>query len=212
MQFKRQKKGCNLTYKLTLDNCAIARGGRIILSGLSMTLKPGDFIWVTGENGVGKSSVLRLAAGILRPETGSVGFNQDSEDVPASQLVSLLSHEDGLHPALTSAEEMQVWMQSDDMWDALPAAFQLQQLRDRPIKTLSAGQRRRAAIARQIGSDKPIWLLDEPLSALDAEAREALMAAVTNHINSGGAAMIATHHVPSRISAGASILNLSAAR
>lgn len=203
-------KGLTLNYTLTLDNCAIARGGRTILSGLSMTLAAENLIWLTGDNGIGKSSVLKLAAGLLRPEFGEVRFTEGNGAVPASQLVSMLSHDDGLHPALTPNEEMRSTLGKTLNWTALPEAFQMEGLRERPIKTLSAGQRRRAAIARLIASDKQIWLMDEPLSALDATSRVALMQAVKLHISSGGAAIIATHHIPSGNGTEASILNLSA--
>ena len=198
-----------LDFSLTLDNCAITRGGRTLLSDLSLSLGPKDLIWITGDNGIGKSSILRLAAGILRPERGRVHYTKNDEAVHPSDIVALLAHDAGLHSALKISEELDFWSAGSSEVDALTDKLGLTDLLSQSIKTLSAGQKRRVAIARLIASTKPVWLLDEPLSALDAEGRDTLLTHVKMHTEAGGAAIIATHHVPDDLGANASILKLS---
>lgn len=208
MQVKRERRG-KFLFSLTLDNCTVRRGERTLLSGLSLCIKPGDLVWLTGDNGIGKSSVLRLAAGLLRPEIGRVTFKRNDVAVKAPHIVSLLAHETGLHPALKVREELQFWIPNSPEFNTVTTRLGLTDILTQAVKTLSAGQKRRAAIARLIMSNKPIWLLDEPLSALDAQGRKTLLTAVKTHTQNGGAVMIATHHVPDALGAEASILNLS---
>lgn len=198
-----------MDFSLTLDNCAIARGGRTILSGVSLSLGRGDLIWLTGDNGIGKSSILRLVAGVLRPESGDVHYAQNGDPVHPSNIIALLAHDAGLHPTLKVCEELDFWADDIAKHTADLEALGLQKLMPQSIKTLSAGQKRRAAIARLILSEKPIWLLDEPLSALDAQGRDILLSCVKTHTTNGGAAIIATHHAPDDLGANASILKLS---
>lgn len=198
-----------LDFSLTLDNCAITRGGRTLLSDLSLSLGPKDLIWITGDNGIGKSSILRLAAGVLRPERGHVSYTKNDEAVHPSDLVALLAHDAGLHSALKISEELDFWSAGSSEVDTITDKLSLTDLLSQSIKTLSAGQKRRVAIARLIASNKPVWLLDEPLSALDAEGRDTLLTHVKRHTEAGGAAIIATHHVPDDLGANASILKLS---
>ena len=208
MQVKRGGEE-NFVFSLTLENCAVRRGERMLLSGLSLRLSPGDLVWLTGDNGIGKSSVLRLAAGLLRPEEGSITYSRETTEVAAPELVSLLAHETGLHPSLTVEEELRFWSVKSESLDSVIIQLGLTDILKQAIKTLSAGQKRRVAIARLILSYKPVWLLDEPLSALDAQGRDVLLEAVKTHTQNGGAVMIATHHIPDTLGGDAAILNLS---
>jgi heme exporter protein A len=169
-----------------LEKVACWRGGRLLIEGLSFTLDPGDALWVRGPNGVGKSSLLRLAAGLLSPAAGKV------QAAPAALADDALA----LDRELPLEAALDFWAgldaSSGGLADAV-AAMGLQHLRAVPVRMLSTGQLRRARLARVVASGAPLWLLDEPLNGLDRAGAEQLAAALDRHRQEGGAILAASH-------------------
>jgi len=164
-----------------------ARGGRTLFADLSFTLAPGRALLVRGANGAGKSTLVRIAAGLLAPAAGRV---------MRGGRVGLLGEGAALDPELPLARALGFWAAIDGTRDRLAgalAAVGLDRLGDVPVRMLSTGQKRRAAIARVIAADAPLWLLDEPANGLDTESLAALEAAIATHRAGGGAVLVASH-------------------
>jgi heme exporter protein A len=178
---------------------ACVRGERLVFRGLSFALEAGEALVLTGPNGSGKSSLLRLMAGLLPPWSGTLAW--DGEGIardPAAHRARLhyLGHQDAVKPALTAAETLAFWAGLRGGGLAVGAAlrrFRLDGLAETPCRFLSAGQRRRLALARLIASPAPLWLLDEPTTGLDAASVADLEAAVAEHCAGGGIVVAATH-------------------
>jgi heme exporter protein A len=172
---------------LAFDNVTAVRGGRTLFEALSFTLGPGDAALVTGPNGAGKSSLVRLAAGLLAPAAGTVAVAGDR---------ALLTEAAALDPELPLARALGFWAALDGDRAAVdPAlvAVGLADLAEVPVRMLSTGQRRRAALARVVASKAPVWLLDEPANGLDAASLDMLEALIADHRAAGGIALVATH-------------------
>jgi heme exporter protein A len=170
---------------LAFRDVACARGGRTLFEGLNLDLGAGDAALVSGPNGVGKSSLVRVAAGLLVPASGNV----ERGCVPA-----LLSESPALDPELPLAGALGFWASLDGgpVAPAL-AAVGLADLAEVPVRFLSTGQRRRAAIARVLASGSKLWLLDEPANGLDAASVTTLERLIAAHRAGGGAVLVATH-------------------
>ena len=164
---------------LRLDRVACVRGGRLLFEGLSLTLGPGEAALVTGPNGAGKSSLLRVAAGLLRAS----GTIERGEAALADEHLAL-DERQRLGAALA------FWTKRSG---AGLAAMGLAPLGEVPVRMLSAGQRKRAALARVVASGAPLWLLDEPANGLDADGLARLEAAMAAHRAGGGAILAASH-------------------
>ncbi len=187
---------------LALTNLTLTRGERTLFSGLSFTVKHGEAVALTGANGAGKTSLLRAIAGFIRPEAGDVAFIDDDDqpiepDQARAHEVHMLGHLDGLKGARTAREELTFQSQwlghSHSGIDHAIETLGLKPLLDLEVRKLSAGQRRRLALARLIGSPRALWLLDEPLSPLDARWREAVGEMMARHIAGGGLILAAVH-------------------
>jgi heme exporter protein A len=179
------------------QNLTCERGGREVFSGLSFSLKSGEALLVTGANGAGKSSLLRMIAGLVRIAAGRLAIEGAETEAPIGEQAHYLGHLDALKPALTVAENVQFWAEflgpaSGDVAPAL-AAVDLAPLADLPAAYLSAGQRRRLSIARLVAVPRAIWLLDEPTSALDAASQARLADLMRRHLSSGGMIVAAAH-------------------
>ncbi|MDR3527208.1 MAG: heme ABC exporter ATP-binding protein CcmA [Rhizomicrobium sp.] len=190
-----------MTTTLTLDNLGLMRGGRLLLSGLSLTLESGAVLSLEGPNGAGKTSLLRAIAGFLPPAAGSITLENGSaifrDGEERGSRIGWLGHHDGIKPQLTVVEQASFWAHLYGTDDARVAAalarFGLAALADAPGQLLSAGQRRRLAFARLLLSVRPLWLLDEPLSALDEAGRGQAAGAIAAHAAAGGIVIAATH-------------------
>jgi heme exporter protein A len=171
---------------LRFEDVALVRGGRLLFESLDVKLGPGEALHVTGPNGSGKSSLIRLAAGLLSPNAGRV----DATEAALADEHLALDRELPLRSALG------LWAGLQGSSDRLgPAMDQLglTSLAEIPVRLLSTGQKKRAALARVAASGAPLWLLDEPLNGLDTEGAERLDALVTRHRSTGGAVLAASH-------------------
>lgn len=174
--------------RLRLSDVACLRGGRLLFRGVSMDLAPGGTALLAGPNGVGKSSLLRLCAGLLRPCAGTVeaeGRIALADDRLALDADRPLRDALGFWAALDGADAAAVAASLD--------AMALASLAHVPVRMLSTGQRKRATLARVIASDAPIWLLDEPGNGLDAASLDLLGAAIARHLAAGGILLAASH-------------------
>ena len=172
-----------MTPKLGFDAVACARAGRMLFDDLSFALGPGDAAQVTGPNGVGKSSLLRIAAGLLRPAAGSVG---------REGAIALLTEAHALDPERPLGTALGFWAGLDGVAPAL-GALGLAHLEMVPVRLLSTGQRRRAALARVVAGGAEVWLLDEPANGLDVDGVALLERLVAAHRARGGIAVVASH-------------------
>jgi heme exporter protein A len=173
------------------------RGGREVFSGLDFEVSSGEALAVTGPNGSGKTSLLRLIAGLLRTADGSIGLEGGEAELTLSEQAHYLGHRDPLKPALSVAENLAFWRdylggEAFDPTESL-AAVGLDHAARLPAAYLSAGQRRRLSVARLLSVKRPVWLLDEPTSALDAAGQNLLTALMGNHLARGGLIVAATH-------------------
>jgi heme exporter protein A len=188
---------------LEVSELACRRGGRKVFERLSFSLDAGGLLALVGRNGSGKTTLLRALALLVRPDAGTVrwqGIDVTAEREAWRGRLAWLGHLEGLKGDLSVAENLRVAEHlrgegSLDIGrvDAALAAFDLWELADRPVRTLSAGQRRRTALARVVLADATLWLLDEPLNALDAPAQVAFRTALEKHLAGGGLAIAATH-------------------
>jgi heme exporter protein A len=186
--------------ELVGEALACRRGGRLVFAALDVALPPGGALVLTGSNGSGKSSLLRLLATLVAPAAGRLlwGSAPVSADRAAYRArVDYVGHLDAIKPALKAREMLAFWAAlrgaADPAIDAALDRFGLAAVADWPCRWLSAGQRRRLALARLVAAPAPVWLLDEPTSALDGDGEARLMAAISEHRAAGGRLAVATH-------------------
>jgi heme exporter protein A len=186
---------------LEIDNLACVRGGRLIFRGLSLRVAAGEVLAVEGANGSGKTSLLRLIAGLLKQEDGIVrlrmkGAAELCEPEERGRQIGWLGHQDAIKAQLTPLELLRFFAAfyggEADLLLALERAG-LAAARDLPAQYLSAGQKKRLALARLWLSRRSLWLMDEPLAALDAEGKALVAELVAGHCAAGGMAVAATH-------------------
>ena len=172
--------------RLTATDLACRRGERLLFRGLSLDLASGDVLHITGENGTGKTSLLRILAGLLNPYSGEVSHEG---------AIGMLDERPALDPDQPLSEALSFWQQVDGCADSFEAvsAMELDALLEVPVRYLSTGQRKRAAMARLLCQDAPIWLLDEPLSGLDDRSQARIAETVSAHAAAGGIVVLASH-------------------
>ena len=177
-----------MTSRLAFDRVACLRGGRLLFEAMSFDLGPGDAALLTGPNGVGKSSLMRIAAGLLRAAAGSV---------TREGAIAFAGEQAALDARLPLGQALGFWAGIDRAGAAEVTrgldAMAIAHLARVPVRMLSTGQRKRAVIAQVIAGRAPIWLLDEPANGLDPAARERLASAVALHRSQGGIVLAATH-------------------
>ena len=171
---------------LTAENIACRAGERLLFRRLSFSLGAGAACHVTGANGAGKTTLIRVLAGLTSPYAGSV---------TREGALALLDERTGLDPDLPLARALAFWFALDGVADAgaIMARLRLGPLAEVPVRYLSTGQKKRAALARVLGQAAPVWLLDEPLSGLDTASQDLVSALVRDHCAGGGIALIASH-------------------
>jgi heme exporter protein A len=186
---------------VAVEGLAVSRGDRRLFQDFDLQLAAGEAVALTGPNGAGKTSLLRAIAGFIRPDAGQVAFRGAGGAMAPEDArrggVHLLGHQDGLKSNRTARDELvfQVSWTGGDAASALAAAeaLGLRRLLDLAVRHLSAGQRRRLALARLVASPRPLWLLDEPLAPLDAEHRALFGELMSAHLAAGGLVLAAVH-------------------
>jgi heme exporter protein A len=185
--------------QLRVWDLTIDRGGRRVIAGLSFAAAQGVALVVTGPNGAGKTSLLRALAGFLPIEAGSFALDGGDAERTVGEQAHYLGHADGVKAALTAGENLAfaAAMLGGDASRAAQlgalSALGLSHVIDFPSRLLSAGQRRRVALARLMIAKRPLWLLDEPTTALDAVAQVAFAAIMRAHVEDGGIVVAAVH-------------------
>jgi heme exporter protein A len=182
---------------LEFDRIACRRGGRLLFANVSFDLGLGEALLLSGPNGVGKSSLLRLAAGLLDPFAGKVN---------CQSTIALAGEELALDREKPLRDALQFWASLDggNVAEAL-ASLDMTHLAHVPVRMLSTGQRKRAVIARTIASGARLWLLDEPANGLDVAAVPLLEGVIARHRAAGGVVIVATHQ-PIALPGAASLL------
>jgi heme exporter protein A len=183
--------------RLVVNDLSAERGGRRVFEAVSFALGRGGALVVTGANGAGKSTLLRVLAGHVRAADGTITLEGGDPERTVGEQAHHVGHADALKPALTVHENLAFWAaftagRAGSVEAALDA-FDLADLAGLPARVLSAGQRRRLALARLLASHRPIWLLDEPTTAIDAASERAPGRVVAAHRAEGGLVIAATH-------------------
>ena len=182
--------------RLSGSDLACFRGGRQVFAGLSFTVEAGEALVVLGPNGAGKSSLLRLVAGLTAHSAGTLSLAGGNDELTIAEQAHYLGHLDALKPSLSVAENLAFWSRflggGEDCAAALEAVG-LAGIAQLPAAYLSAGQRRRLSVARLIAIKRPLWLLDEPTTALDVAAQAQLAGLMREHLAGGGLILAAAH-------------------
>jgi heme exporter protein A len=177
---------------LRLENVAVIRSNRLVLSDLSIEASAGDVIWIRGANGSGKSTLLRLIAGLLPKASGMIVVDGH---------LALADENLALDPNLSIEKALHFWGDMDgasaSARDAALSDMNLHVLSEIPVRFLSTGQRKRASISRVLASGAAIWLLDEPYNGLDSASCAQLDQTILRHAATGGIVLVAAHQAPS---------------
>ena len=183
--------------RISASNLGCVRGSREIFRNVNFSLGSGQALAVLGPNGAGKSSLLRIVAGLLPSAAGQLTLDGGDPELTIPEQTHYVGHQDALKPSLSVGENLTFWARylgggANAVSEAL-AAVGLAPIRDLPAGYLSAGQRRRLSLARLVAVQRPIWLLDEPASALDQAAQVRLVDLMRAHLAGGGVILAATH-------------------
>jgi heme exporter protein A len=189
-------------HRLQAENLHLWRGEHHVLRGVRLSVSPGECLQVTGSNGTGKTSLLRALSGLMYPEEGQVLWDGQNirENMPAFHTgLAYIGHELPLKPDLTARENLRYWigirrkLSAEQLREALERVGATAWL-DRPIRTLSAGQKRRVALAGLVLMAVPLWLLDEPTTNLDVEGQHLVGVLIEEQLAAGGLVVAAIHH------------------
>jgi heme exporter protein A len=187
--------GTNFDISLAVEGLAGGRGGFPLFRDVSFSLAPGEALRVIGPNGSGKSTLLRAIVGLVRPDAGRVTLTRDGAPVDRQDAIHYLGHANAMKPQLTVTENLSFWtgFSGGGDWRAALEAVGLARIAHLPFGYLSAGQKRRVAIARILATPRAIWLVDEPTAGLDRESSALFETMLDVHLVSGGIVAGATH-------------------
>jgi len=193
------------TDNLNVKNLSLTRGGRELFTNLNFIVKPGDLLLIQGENGSGKTSLLKVIAGLIEPDNGSLFWSNKniiSQRQSFHKNIAWLSHNPGFKGDLTILENIKFEsslrkMSMEKLEDSLKH-FQLTEFSKIPFRFLSVGQQKRAAIVRMCLINVKLWLMDEPLSNLDATGQSLVIDLINNHTRNSGLCVLASHHAISQ--------------
>jgi heme exporter protein A len=182
---------------LTIRGLAMTRGYRPLFSALDLDLGPGQVLQLVGPNGTGKSTFLRLVAGFIQPDSGAIRWAPPPEDQSPGEWLHYSGHQESLRDGLTARDNVSTMaaLLGGDAGRTLAALEQVGAgpLAELPVEVLSAGQRRRVALARLLVAPRPVWLLDEPFTALDHDGQALVRTVIARHAAAGGMVIAATH-------------------
>ena len=181
--------------RITAENLACERGGRQVFANLGFAVGKGELLQLVGPNGSGKSTLLKLLAGLIPATAGTMNVEGGDAELSLGQQAHYVSHGDAFKPALTVRENLDFWGRflGNGSVDAALKATNLGKTAEFPAAYLSAGQRRRLALARLALVHRPVWLLDEPNVGIDDTSQKQLQALMQNHLSHGGIIIAATH-------------------
>ena len=182
---------------LELERVVVVREGASLSTAIDITLKSGELLVVRGRNGSGKSTLLKMIAGLLPATAGSIRLNRQPISTVSPSAITYVGHLRGLNPPLSVYENVAFWARAYRRQEVISAAmhyFDLEDIADVPVLTLSAGWQQRVALTRLITSPGFLWLLDEPSANLDTEGVKLLHSLLEARLEQGGIALMATHH------------------
>jgi len=189
-----------LTAKLSADALTLIRGETCLFQDLGFALNPGELLLLEGQNGSGKTSLMRAIAGMLSLESGEIFWNGNDVSRQRQEFhgeLVWIAHRTGLKGDLTLVEnlrfEASLRPQSDIDSATVYERLGISRLKTLPLRSLSAGQQRRVALARMLLADVPLWLMDEPFTNLDREGRKLVVELVEEHLANGGMCVMAAH-------------------
>lgn len=187
-------------FRLAVSDVACVRGEARVFSNIHMDITSRSAYEIRGVNGSGKTSLLRLIAGLNQPDQGSCKWHDDEAAADAPDRCLYIGHLDGLKPSLSVLENLKFWAdflfpnRKCDPKDPLPCdPFSISQFLESPVRTLSAGQKRRVSLTRLVLSPAWLWLLDEPTTSLDTTTQKTLWQVIADHRARGGAVLVSTH-------------------
>ena len=200
--------------RLEVLDLTLSRGDKPLIEGLSFELETGDVLWAQGDNGIGKTTLLEALAGLRRPDDGAITWREQTQSVQPNKLMAYQPHRSFAKPTLSVKEDLTFWARLHKTQALRMPALDYVGLIDRAdiaVQGLSAGQRRRLALAKLIISQKTIWIMDEPAAAMDGKGVELIDKLISQHVKRGGIAIIASHDVTRKLSANTRKLVLRAA-
>jgi len=188
--------GVRHNIRLSIDQLSLSRGDRPLIQGLTLNVEPGQALWLTGPNGIGKTTLLLACAGLLRPDDGSFLWTENGAGVSTSHALAYAAHQGPERYGLTLGEDLSFWqnlLKDETPLNDRLASVGLQGRNGTPVAGLSAGQKRRLSLARLMASGRAAWLMDEPLSGLDVDGQALVTKTLSQHLANGGLAIIASH-------------------
>jgi len=203
----------NMSTRLEVTDLSMSRGDKVLFEKLSTIVKSGDVLWIEGDNGIGKTTLLEALAGLSRPNEGDISWSEGEEFREAHRLVAYQPHKSFAKATLSAKEDLSFWAKIYDVVNLVTPVLEKVGLADRhnvPTQGLSAGQKRRLGLAKLILSQKPIWIMDEPNAAMDKNGVTLINGLISEHISHGGSAIIASHNATRKLSANTRKLTLKA--